>query len=142
MKKQNAVHTTGEIHQQPAVWEELVEDFFAQQASYKEFLNAIYEKHQSVRVIFTGAGTSAFVGDTLVPELARQNNRNIQFESIPTTDIVSNPTEFFFKDHPTILVSFARSGNSPESVASVSLGQEIIDDFYQVVITCNKDGLL
>jgi tagatose-6-phosphate ketose/aldose isomerase len=142
MKKQNAVHTTGEIHQQPAVWKELVEDFFVQQASYKEFLEAIYKNHQSVRVIFTGAGTSAFVGDTLVPELARQNNRNIQFESIPTTDIVSNPTEYLFKEQPTILVSFARSGNSPESVATVSLGQEIVDDFYQVVITCNKDGLL
>ncbi|QUW21529.1 SIS domain-containing protein [Sporosarcina sp. Marseille-Q4063] len=142
MTKQNAVHTTGEIHQQPAVWQELIEDFFAQQASYKEFLETIYKKHQSVRVIFTGAGTSAFVGDTLVPELAKQNNRNIQFESIPTTDIVSNPTEYLFKEQPTILVSFARSGNSPESVATVSLGQEIVDDFYQVVITCNKIGLL
>jgi len=55
---------------------------------------------------------------------------------------VSNPTEYLLNDVPTILVSFARSGNSPESVATVSLGQEIVDDFYQVVITCNKDGLL
>ena len=59
MKKQNAVHTTGEIHQQPAVGKELVGDFFSQQASYKELLDAIYKKHKSVRVIFTEAGTSA-----------------------------------------------------------------------------------
>ena len=39
-------------------------------------------------------------------------------------------------------MSFARSGNSPESVATVTLGQEIVTDFYQVVITCNKDGQL
>ena len=138
----NAVHTTREIHQQPAVWQELVSAFFEQQAIYKEFLTAIYNKHDHVRVILTGAGTSAFVGDTLVPELARHNRHNVRFESIPTTDIVSNPTAYFFKDTPTILVSFARSGNSPESVATVSLGQQIVKDFYQVVITCNKDGQL
>lgn len=142
MTEQNAVHTTREIHQQPAVWKELVDDYYEQEEIYKEFLDSIYEKHPSVRVLFTGAGTSAFVGDTLVPELARQNNKNIHFQSIPTTDIVSNPTGYFFKEQPTILVSFARSGNSPESVATVSLGQEIVDDFYQVVITCNKEGQL
>ena len=138
----NAEHTTREIHQQPAVWKELASSFFEQQGIFKEFLESIYNKHDNIRVILTGAGTSAFVGDTLVPELARQNQKNIQFESIPTTDIVSNPTEYLFKDTPTILVSFARSGNSPESVATVSLGQEIVNDFYQVVITCNKDGKL
>lgn len=142
MNEKNAVHTTREIHQQPAVWKELVTDFSEQQETFKKFLESIYKKHNQVRVILTGAGTSAFVGDTLVPELARQNQQNVQFESIPTTDIVSNPTEYLFKETPTILVSFARSGNSPESVATVSLGQEIVDDFYQVVITCNKDGQL
>src|SRR5699024_5565955 len=117
-------------------------DFFNKQDTFKDFLTTIYNKHEFVRVIMTGAGTSAFIGDTLVPELAKQGQKNVRCESIPTTDIVSNPTEYLFKDTPTILVSFARSGNSPESVATVSLGKEIIDDFYQVVITCNKDGQL
>ncbi|MEK4714720.1 SIS domain-containing protein [Sporosarcina sp. FSL K6-5500] len=142
IKKSNAVHTSREIHQQPVVWKELVTDLVEQQETFKGFLTSIYKKHDTVRVILTGAGTSAFVGDTLVPELARQNQQNVQFESIPTTDIVSNPTEYLFKEIPTILVSFARSGNSPESVATVTLGQEIVTDFYQVVITCNKDGQL
>ena len=142
IKENNATHTTREIHQQPEVWQELMKDFFNKQDTFKDFLTTIYNKHEFVRVIMTGAGTSAFIGDTLVPELAKQGQKNVRFESIPTTDIVSNPTEYLFKDTPTILVSFARSGNSPESVATVSLGKEIIDDFYQVVITCNKDGQL
>lgn len=142
INEMGARHTATEIHQQPDVWEELITDFFNRKEKLKEFLTSIYKRHEKVRVIFTGAGTSAFVGDTLVPELSKQNKQNIQFESIPTTDIVSNPKEYLFKDTPTILVSFARSGNSPESVATVSLGQEIVDDFYQVVITCNKDGQL
>jgi len=142
INENNAVHTTREIHQQPAVWQELVTGLLEQQETFKGFLTSIYKEHDTVRVILTGAGTSAFVGDTLVPELARRNQQNVQFESIPTTDIVSNPTEYLFKDTPTIFVSFARSGNSPESVATVTLGQEIVTDFYQVVITCNKDGQL
>lgn len=140
--KMNAVHTTREIHQQPAVWNELVSDLAEKKEYLKGFLESIYKKHDKIRVILTGAGTSAFVGDTLVPQLAQLNKRNVQFESIPTTDIVSNPSHYLFKDAPTILVSFARSGNSPESVATVKLGQDIVTDFYQIVITCNKEGQL
>ncbi|WP_106496226.1 SIS domain-containing protein [Lentibacillus sp. Marseille-P4043] len=140
MKK--AVHTASEIHQQPEVWQELVSMIFRQRESLKGFIESIYQKHENIRVIMTGAGTSAFIGDILVPELRKQTKGKVQFEAIPTTDIVSNPNEYLLKDIPTIMVSFARSGNSPESVAAVSLGEQVIDHFYQVVITCNKDGKL
>lgn len=142
IKQHDAVHTSSEIYQQPKVWEKLMTELEGNQASFKQFLSSIYEKHPHVRVIFSGAGTSAFVGDTLVPELTKVNEKNVSFESIATTNIVSNPTSYFIKDTPTILVSFARSGNSPESVATVELGQKIVTDFYQVVITCNKNGQL
>lgn len=142
IKEQNASHTTREIHHQPEVWREVVENFFKEQEKFKGFLQAIYDQHENVRVIFTGAGTSAFVGDTLAPALAKQSKGNVQFDSIATTNLVSNPEAYLKKDTPTIMVSFARSGNSPESVASVALGEEIVNDFYQVVITCNKDGQL
>src|SRR5690625_4269603 len=142
LTEKKALHTTREIYQQPSVWEELAGDFIDKQENLKSFLNSIFTKHERTRVIFTGAGTSAFIGDILVPELSKQQLSHVQFESIPTTDIVSNPTEYFFENSPTILVSFARSGNSPESVATVALGQELIEDFYQVVITCNKEGVL
>ena len=138
----NAIHTAGEIHHQPAVWQELVTTLFKQKEVLNEFVESIYAKHDQVRVILTGAGTSAFIGDTLAPELNRQNSDKVQFEAIATTDIVSNPTEYLFMDVPTIMVSFARSGNSPESLATVALGQKLIKDFYQVVITCNKEGQL
>src|SRR5690625_3808207 len=120
----------------------MIDSLLENSDSTRGFIKSIYEKHDSVRVIFTGAGTSAFAGDTLVPELRRQSQGHVQFESIATTDLVSNPTEFLYKETPTILVSFARSGNSPESVAAVNLGQDIVDDFYQINITCNKDGKL
>lgn len=46
------------------------------------------------------------------------------------------------KDIPTIMVSFARSGNSPESIASYNLANKLIDDISHVFITCNKEGEL
>jgi len=142
LEEKKAISTASEIHQQPVVWQEMIDSLLENKDATEGFIKAIYEKHNAVRVIFTGAGTSAFAGDTLVPELRRQSQGNVQFESIATTDLVSNPTEFLYKETPTILVSFARSGNSPESVAAISLGEDIVDDFYQVNITCNKEGKL
>lgn len=142
LKNKNAINTASEIYQQPVVWGELIDILSVQKEELNNFIDSIYEKHEHVRVILTGAGTSAFIGDTLVPVLTRENNANVQFDAVPTTQIVSNPEEYFQKDVPTILVSFARSGNSPESVATVTLGHQIVDQFYQVVITCNKEGQL
>lgn len=142
LEQQKAIHTAREIYQQPDVWKEIFSNFQVQRKSLQQFLTSIYEKHDRVRVIFTGAGTSAYVGDALVQELGKQNQEGIDFESIPTTDIVGNPMNYFQKNVPTILVSFARSGNSPESVATVNLAEQLIKELYQVVITCNKDGEL
>lgn len=142
LEKKQAINTATEIYQQPTVWKEMLFNLLRDQETTRGFIESIYAKHDPVRVIFTGAGTSAFAGDTLVPELRRQSKGSVQFESIATTDIVSNPTEFLYKGTPTVMVSFARSGNSPESVAAVALGKDIVDDFYQVNITCNKDGKL
>ena len=142
IKDSNAVYTSKEIYQQPSVWQKTIDRFLSQQDKFHNFLQNIYAKHDHVRVIFSGAGTSAFIGDTIAPALNKQNRENVSFQSIATTDIVSNPEQYLMKTIPTILVSFARSGNSPESVATVSLAQKMIDHFYQVVITCNKEGQL
>ncbi|WP_164217768.1 SIS domain-containing protein [Virgibacillus sp. YIM 98842] len=142
LRNKNAIHTATEIYQQPAVWRELADILSAQKTELNNFIDSIYEKHEHVRVVLSGAGTSAFIGDTLVPVLTRETDKNVQFEAIATTDIVSNPEEYLQKHVPTILVSFARSGNSPESVATVKLCDRIVDQFYHVVITCNKDGQL
>ncbi len=46
-------------------------------------------------------------------------------------------------DVPTLLVSFARSGDSPESVAAVQLAEELLAGrVFHLVITCNAEGAL
>ena len=135
--------TTREIYQQPDVWKEAFEAYQAKQKEILAFLQGIAAKHDYIKVILTGAGTSAYVGDTLLPYFKEvYDERKWNFNAIATTDIVANPETYLKKDVATVLVSFARSGNSPESVATVDLAKALVDDLYQVTITCAADGKL
>ena len=136
-------HTIREIEQQPALWIKAIKQFSAEKEEMDAFLKNIETKHNQVRVIFTGAGTSAFVGETLFPHIRREiRNRGWETECISTTNLTAAPNYHLDADVPTVLVSFARSGNSPESIAAVELGEETIKDFYEITITCNGEGAL
>ena len=135
--------TTREIYQQPQVWQTAFENYKAQSDEIVAFLNGIGEKHDYIKVILTGAGTSAYVGETLLPYFRKiYDERKWNFNAIATTDIVANPLVYLHKEVTTILVSFARSGNSPESVAAVDLAKDIVEELYQITITCAAEGKL
>ncbi|HGL8197352.1 TPA: SIS domain-containing protein [Streptococcus pneumoniae] len=135
--------TTREIYQQPDVWREAFEFYQAKREEIAAFLQEIADKHDYIKVILTGAGTSAYVGDTLLPYFKEvYDERKWNFNAIATTDIVAKPATYLKKDVATVLVSFARSGNSPESVATVDLAKSLVDELYQVTITCAADGKL
>lgn len=135
--------TTREIYQQPEVWQEAFDSYKAQAADIAAFLKEIEDKHDYIKVIFAGAGSSAYVGDTLTPYFRQiYDERKWNFNAIATTDIVANPLVHLKREVPTVLVSFARSGNSPESVATVDLAKQLVDDLYQITITCAAQGKL
>ncbi len=135
--------TTREIYQQPDVWREAFEFYQAKREEIAAFLQEIADKHDYIKVILTGAGTSAYVGDTSLPYFKEvYDERKWNFNAIATTDIVAKPATYLKKDVATVLVSFARSGNSPESVATVDLAKSLVDELYQVTITCAADGKL
>lgn len=58
------------------------------------------------------------------------DTEHFDFLSIGTTDIVSCPEYYFYENDTVLLVSFARSGNSPESVATVNLAEQLINNVY------------
>jgi tagatose-6-phosphate ketose/aldose isomerase len=91
-------------------------------------------------VILTGAGTSSFIGECLAPHLSARLQRRV--EAIPTTDLVSAPYLYFEPATPTLLVSFGRSGDSPESVAALDLADQVVTDVHHLAITCNPQGAL
>lgn len=139
LAEHNATHTAKEISHQPVLWRALAENLQQQAPSIEAFL-ALLLKRDDLRIILTGAGTSAFVGDAAVPFL--QPELNFQMESIPTTDLVSNPELYLDADRPTLLISYARSGNSPESVAAVALADQRVKECYHLFLTCNGEGAL
>lgn len=135
----SGINTAKEIVQQPSTWREAVKNLYNNKNNIKIFLEEFLSK-DNYRIILTGAGTSAFAGETCEPYLTKLLNKKV--EAIATTDLVASPKNYFIKDIPTLLISFARSGNSPESVHAVNLANELVDELYQVVITCNENGKL
>lgn len=129
--------TAREIEQQPGSWGRTIEYLVANCARIDAFLKPILERND-FRIILTGAGTSAFAGSSIAPSLSRLLGRRV--EAIATTELVSGPGQNFHRDIPTLMVSFARSGNSPESVAAVQLADAHLDVCHQLVLSCNADG--
>ena len=135
-------NTTTEIKQQPELWLDTLN-------IYKENLEAIESFLAEARamgegrlsVVFTGAGTSDYVGDTCAPYLRHAGDTKLyDFKPIATTDIVSAPRDFLNPDEPTVVVSFARSGNSPESLAAVQVAKTFVKNVKFINITCAPEG--
>ena len=133
-----AIHTAKEISQQPQIWKKVYDDIVAKKPSIEQFLEKALSS--SERIILTGAGTSAFIGLSL--RGIYQRKTGIITEAISTTDLVSHPQDYFTADVPTLVISFARSGNSPESEAAVILADRLCTRCFHFVITCNPDGKL
>ena len=130
-------HTYREIRQQPRVWRKAYDIIRARKAEIQSFLDANLD--EDFTIVLTGAGTSAYIGDALEPALSRIRRG---FRAIATTDIITDPGLYFDKDSKILLVSFARSGNSPESVGAVKAVEKTAGKVVHVFITCNENGEL
>ncbi len=136
--------TTAEIKQQPELWEDTYQIYQDNKAAIEELLASARAMGDGrLTVVFTGAGTSDYVGDTVAPYLRRAGNADLyDFKPIATTDIVSAPLDFLRAEDPTLLVSFARSGNSPESLAAVEVARTVVKNIKFLNITCAPEGRL
>ena len=132
-----ANYTYDEIHQQPAMWRKELKALLANKSEVSAFMHKYLTPDTDV--VLTGAGTSAFIGDALLPVM-RGLWRNVR--SVPTTDLITHAAYLLDKERPLLMISFARSGNSPESVGAVNLANKICKNVAHVYITCNKNGKL
>jgi tagatose-6-phosphate ketose/aldose isomerase len=133
-----AYWTAREITQQPQLWPE-VERRVAADAQLASFLAPLLANPE-MRVVLTGAGTSSFIGQCLAPALTRSGAPRAA--AIASTDIVSCPESSLTPRAPTLMVHFARSGNSPESVAALDLGEHRVERCAHLIVTCNAGGSL
>lgn len=122
--------TSQEIMQQPSVWRSI---------------NIPRLKDTEVDIglgptILTGAGTSAYIGQILAPYLRAR--LGVQIEAVSSTDLVSVPMQRLVPEAHGLLVSYARSGDSPESLAACEVFNQLIQSPRHILIQCNPQGLL
>jgi tagatose-6-phosphate ketose/aldose isomerase len=129
--------TAREIAHQPAVWKEIEGVMTREAGALRAFLDPLLVR-RDLRIVLTGAGTSAFVGECLAP--AQKRRTQLRVDAVATTDLVGSPDYALERGVPTLLVSFARSGNSPESVAALTLAEQGVADCHHLIVTCNAEG--
>jgi tagatose-6-phosphate ketose/aldose isomerase len=131
--------TAREISQQPAIWPQIELLIAGDAAASRAFLGTLMQR-SDLRIVLTGAGTSAFVGECVAPALAGKTG--LRVDAVATTDLVGSPKSWLKHEVPTLLVSFARSGNSPESVAALNLAEQCVQECHHLIFTCNAEGAL
>jgi len=130
-------HMAREIASQPKLWAETYSSLLAKKGELIDFLKEVFEL-KDLQIVLTGAGTSAFIGEILLQSFHRNTGKISK--AIATTDLVTHPADFFQKSVPVLLISFARSGDSPESLAAFEVAEKLSDVVYHVIITCNPEG--
>lgn len=135
----NSSNTAREISGQPKLWQKTYNAVVAERKELAAFLHLAL-LYDNLQVILTGAGTSAYIGEVLQKSFQRNIKRST--ENIATTDLISHPKDFLTKTQPVLMVSVARSGDSPESLAAVELASSYCTNSFHLIITCNPKGKL
>jgi tagatose-6-phosphate ketose/aldose isomerase len=133
-----ALYTSKEIAGQPELWLKVYRQVLAEKTRISTYLAEALPGVS--KIILTGAGTSAYIGLTLNGIFNRM--LNVHTDAVATTDLVSHPGNYFFSHETIMLVSFARSGNSPESTAVVNLADKLSKKCFHIIITCDVEGNL
>ncbi len=125
-------HTPGEIAHQPEAWRQTASLVRRHAADLAKF------KWAAPRLVFSGAGTSHYIGLSLEGLFRRTG---LPAMAIASTEIVADPDEAL-PPEGFGLVSFARSGNSPEGNHAFRLVAGRRPMAPHLVITCNAQGEL
>ncbi|MDE1473804.1 SIS domain-containing protein [Xenorhabdus bovienii] len=139
LEEHQARYTAEEIQHQPRLWRTLYQELKLRQSYWQPFLRQLLEK-PDLQIILCGAGSSAFIGKAVAPWLHEHGGLNVR--ALASTDIVPTPWKYLNKHVPTLLVSYGRSGNSPESIAAIELADSLLTHCHHLILTCNPDGAL
>lgn len=129
-------YTWNEILQQPRMWLETYDIISSQKERIVTFVDRYV--NDGYEIILTGAGTSAYIGNALqwvLPGTLFDGAR-----AVATTDIITEAPILFNEQKKVLLISFARSGNSPESVGAINLVNKTAGKVAHIFITCNVNG--
>ncbi len=134
------VHTLREVRQQPDTWDATAETLAGRVDALTAAVRRARIERGRGRILLTGSGSSLFVGECLAPTL--QAAFGVPVHAVAGGDILTHPRHWILPDVPTLVVSFARSGDSPESPAVLDLLAREAPEYAHLVITCNRTGRL
>ncbi len=138
LHEQGAVHTAKEITRQPKTWRKVWEKLSLERDRISSFLEKSTRNNPDI--ILTGAGSSAFIGEVLVSAFKR--NMGLPTRAIPTTTLITHFEEYVHLNRPLLLISLARSGDSPESLGVKNLADGLCKEVFHIIISCNENGAL
>jgi tagatose-6-phosphate ketose/aldose isomerase len=124
--------TLREIFQQPATWADTA------RLQRSPPLQAALDPRPQ-HVVLTGSGSSMYVGECLAPTL--QLGLGIPAQAISAGSLLTH-WRSVLPPGKGLLISLARSGDSPESCAVVSRLLAEAPDYRHLIITCNAKGRL
>jgi tagatose-6-phosphate ketose/aldose isomerase len=137
------VYTPKEIHQQPATWLKTGQMMASRRLPLLEALEAVGVESPNPldrpAIILAGAGTSDYIGQA-VSRIFRQQ-WNCEVMVVPSTELLTNMDDFVQSERRYLLISFSRSGESSEGIATLQHASERFPkQISHLVITCNSAG--
>jgi tagatose-6-phosphate ketose/aldose isomerase len=133
-------HTLREICQQPVIWLETASRMADHVSLVEASLGFVDREAAPGAIVLTGSGSSLYAGECL--SLALQSALDIPVHTISAGMVLTDPNGCLTGRVPSLLVSFARSGNSPESCGAVDAVREALPACRHLVITCSGQGRL
>ena len=127
-------HTLREILQQPATWRQTGEAIILLFDRLRESVAGIET------LVLTGSGSSEFAGECL--RLPLQTALCTPVQTIGGGTLLTHGGKAIGPGRPGLMVSLARSGDSPESVGAVECILESEPRIRHLVVTCNAEGRL
>jgi tagatose-6-phosphate ketose/aldose isomerase len=134
-------HTLREIAQQPLTWLETADGVPRRLGAITAALARVAgdgTDGEPGAIVLTGSGSSLYAGECLSTPL--QERLGIPVHAVAAGDVLTHPAGSLPPNGPCLVVSLARSGNSPESCG-------VLDALpngrcSHLVITCNRLGRL
>ena len=131
-KRLGYFHTLREICQQPGTWLRTCDQMIAATENVRQV-------HVGIRSLtLTGSGSSQYAGECVC--LALQSDLNIQVVSVGGGALLTYGGKILPPERPGLVVSLARSGDSPESRGAIELLLSTEPEIRHVVVTCNEHG--
>ncbi len=127
-------HTFREIAQQPSTWVRTSELMQSHAGELRDLVDGISW------LALSGSGSSEYAGDCA--RLALRKRLGINVEAVAAGALLARGRYALPVGKPSLMVSLARSGDSPESVGALALVRQLEPDVRHLVLTCNREGSL